>query len=62
MLGDHFTFVNANSMSRLSFQNDNIEMGSVLENRVLMTELYNYSVTSDEVAKHSAGNPITSRV
>ena len=40
--------------SRLLFQSDTTETGSVLENQVLMTELCNSFVSLDQVAKHSA--------
>ena len=53
---------NGVSMSKLPFQNDNLEKGSVLENKVLMIELRNSSVTSNEVAKHYARDPIISKV
>ena len=46
-------------MSRLVFQGDNIEKGFVLENQVVITKL---CIMSDEVAKHSARDSITSRV
>ena len=46
-------------MSRLVFQSDNIEKGFLLENQVVITKL---CIMSDEVAKHSARDPITPRV
>ena len=53
---------NANSMSRLSFQSDNTEKGSVLENQVLMTVLCYSRVLSDEVANHSSRTLVVSRI
>lgn len=54
---------NIDSMSRQSFQSDNIEKGLVLENQVSITELCNSSpLTSVGVAKHSARDPIISIV
>ena len=45
---------NADSMSRLPFQSDDCKESSVLENYVLMTELYHSTTTSEDVARHSA--------
>ena len=48
-------------MSRLAFQSDNIEKGSVLENQVLMAELCS-SPATDECTKHSTRDNIKSIV
>ena len=53
---------NADSMSRLSFQSDDCEESSVLENYVLMTELCHSPTTSKDVARYSAKDPILAKV
>ena len=49
-------------MSRLPFQLDDCEESSVSENYVLMTELYHSATTSEDVARHSARDPIIAKV
>ena len=45
-------------MSRLPFQRDNIEKGSLLENQVFMTTLCDFPVTSDNRDKQSHRHPL----
>lgn len=51
-----------NFSNRLSSQSYNIQKGVILEKQVLMTELCNSLATSDKFAKHSARDPIISKV
>ena len=43
-------------MSCFLFHSDNVEVSSILENYLLLTELFHSPIISDEMAKYSAKN------
>ena len=53
---------NADSVSRLPFQSDDLEESSVIEYYVLMSELCYSPTISEDVTRYSAWDPITARV